>query len=88
MHNDLQVFLMNNVPQVKKKKKKSGYVLGVADAKLGSAIQETLEIPCTSGEGNTTLSLHRSFILLMSNVYINFVRKRLPANKIKDQKRV
>lgn len=38
---------MNNAPQGKKK---SQYVLGVVDAKLGSAIQETLEIPCTSGE--------------------------------------
>ena len=47
VHNDLQVFLMNNVP---KKKKKSAYVLGVADPKLGATIQETLDIPCTSGE--------------------------------------
>ena len=48
IHEDLKVFLLNNVPQAKKKKK-SSYVLGVADAKLGSAIQETLEIPCMSG---------------------------------------
>lgn len=48
LHEDLKVFLMNNVPQ-SKKKKKSKFVLGVADAKLGNAIQETLEIPCMSG---------------------------------------
>ena len=48
VHEDLKAFLMNNVPQ-SKKKKKSKYVLGVADAKLGSAIQEMLDIPCTSG---------------------------------------
>ena len=38
---------MNNVPM---KKKKSKFVLGVADSKLGAAIQETLDIPCTSGQ--------------------------------------
>lgn len=48
IHEDLKVFLLNNVPQGKKKKK-SSYILGVADPKLGSAIQETLEIPCMSG---------------------------------------
>ncbi len=46
MHEDLKAFLLNNFPQGKKKKKST---LGVADAKLGSAIQETLDIPCTSG---------------------------------------
>ncbi len=50
VHEDLKVFLMNNVPQSKKKKKKKSYVLGVADTKLGAAIQETLEIPCMSGK--------------------------------------
>lgn len=48
IHDDLKVFLMNNVP--KSKKKKSKYILGVADTKLGAAIQETLEISCTSGK--------------------------------------
>ena len=47
VHEDLKTFLMNNVPQSKKKSK---YVLGVADPKLGAAIQETLEISCTSGK--------------------------------------
>lgn len=50
VHDDLKVFLLNNVPQAKKKSKKSKFVLGVADTKLGAAIQETLDIPCTSGE--------------------------------------
>ncbi len=54
IHEDLKVFLMNNVPQGKKKKK-SSYVLGVADAKLGSAIQETLEIPCMLGREMVTV---------------------------------
>lgn len=45
VHDDLKAFLMNNFPQGKKKKS----ILGVADTKLGAAIQETLEIPCTSG---------------------------------------
>lgn len=49
IHENLKVFLMNNVPRGKKKKKLS-YVLGVSDPKLGAAIQETLEIPCMSGE--------------------------------------
>jgi len=47
VHEDLKAFLLNNFPHGKKKKKNT---LGVADAKLGSAIQETLEIPCTSGQ--------------------------------------
>lgn len=48
VHEDLKTFLLNNVPQGKKKAAK--YVLGVADTKLGAAIQETLEIPCSFGE--------------------------------------
>ena len=47
IHEDLKTFLLNNVPRGKKAAK---YVLGVADPKLGSAIQETLEIPCSCGE--------------------------------------
>ena len=46
IHDDLKVFLMNNVPQGKKKSK---VALGVTDTKLGSAIQETLNIQCQSG---------------------------------------
>lgn len=46
IHEDLKAFLMNNVPRGKKAAK---YVLGVADSKLGSAIQETLEITCSFG---------------------------------------
>ena len=46
MHDDLKVFITNNIPQGKKKSK---VLLGVADTKLGSAIQETLDIHCTSG---------------------------------------
>lgn len=47
IHDDLKVFLMNNVPQGKKKSK---VLLGVADPKLGATIQETLDIHCQSGE--------------------------------------
>ena len=39
---------MNNVPQGKKKKK-SNVVLGVGDTRLGTAVQEVLEIQCQSG---------------------------------------
>ena len=46
MHDDLKVFLMNNVPQGKKKSKVQ---LGVADTKLGAAIQESLNIICQAG---------------------------------------
>jgi nucleolar protein 56 len=41
---DLNVFLSNNLPA---SKKKSIVVLGVADPKLGSSIQETLGIQCS-----------------------------------------
>lgn len=46
IHDDLKTFLEANVPTGKKKKK---VVLGVADAKLGAAIQESVEISCESG---------------------------------------
>ena len=46
VHEDLKVFLMNNIPRGKKKTKAT---LGVSDPKLGGAIQETLEIQCISG---------------------------------------
>ena len=60
------MFLLNNVPQAKKKSKKSKFVLGVADAKLGAAIQETLDIPCTSGE---------TFLLYMTSpVVLNVIK--------------
>ena len=48
MHEDLQTFLLNNVPRGKKKKAK--VTLGVSDSKLGSVISETLEIHCQIGE--------------------------------------
>jgi nucleolar protein 56 len=47
MHEDLQTFLLNNVPRGKKKKGK--VTLGVSDSKLGSVISETLEIHCQIG---------------------------------------
>ena len=47
VHDDLKVFLVNNVPVGKKKSK---VLLGVGDPKLGATIQETLNIQCTSGE--------------------------------------
>ncbi len=46
MHDDLKVFIANNIPQGKKKSK---VMFGVADPKLGSAVQETLNIQCISG---------------------------------------
>ncbi|CAI8047867.1 Nucleolar protein 56 [Geodia barretti] len=47
MHEDLQTFLLNNVPRGKKKKAK--VTLGVSDSKLGSVISDTLEIHCQIG---------------------------------------
>ena len=47
MHEDLQTFLLNNVPQGKKKSK---VTLGVGDPKLGSVIYETLSIHCQTGK--------------------------------------
>ena len=47
MHEDLQAFLMNSIPQGKKKSK---VTLGVSDPKLGSVIYETLSIHCQTGE--------------------------------------
>lgn len=46
IHDDLKTFLEGNVPTGKKKSK---VLLGVADPKLGAAIQETVEIHCESG---------------------------------------
>ncbi|XP_068746130.1 nucleolar protein 56-like [Montipora capricornis] len=45
IHDDLKTFLEANVPTGKKKK----VVLGVADPKLGAAIQESVNISCESG---------------------------------------
>jgi hypothetical protein len=47
VHDDLKVFLVNNIPVGKKKSK---VMLGVGDPKLGATIQETLDIQCTSGQ--------------------------------------
>ena len=46
LHDDLKVFLTNNVPQGKKKSK---VVLGVADTKLGASILEIMDIHCQTG---------------------------------------
>lgn len=46
IHDDLKTFLETNVPTGKKKSK---VLLGVSDAKLGAAIQETVNIQCESG---------------------------------------
>ncbi|GAB6024358.1 snoRNP complex protein nop56 [Chamberlinius hualienensis] len=43
LHDDLQLFLENNLP---KSSKKSKLILGVAEPKLGSAISEVLKIKC------------------------------------------
>ena len=54
VHDDLKVFLVNNIPVGKKKSK---VTLGVGDPKLGATIQETLNIQCTSGQLHLSLSL-------------------------------
>lgn len=46
IHDDLKTFLEANIPTGKKKSK---VLLGVADPKLGAAIQETVDIQCESG---------------------------------------
>lgn len=46
IHDDLKTFLESNIPTGKKKSK---VLLGVADPKLGAAIQETVDIQCESG---------------------------------------
>ena len=46
LHDDLKAFLEANVPTGKKKTK---VLLGVADPKLGAAIQEMVNICCDSG---------------------------------------
>ncbi|XP_067125266.1 nucleolar protein 56 isoform X2 [Centruroides vittatus] len=43
LHQDLQLFLETNLPRPGKKK---SVILGVGDAKVGVAIQETLSYPC------------------------------------------
>ncbi|CAH1258610.1 PRPF31 [Branchiostoma lanceolatum] len=45
LHDDLKVFLENSFPLKKKKA-----TLGIADSKIGSAIQEELGIPLTGGD--------------------------------------
>lgn len=49
VHDDLKMFLLNNIPTGKKKSK---VTLGVGDPKLGATIQETLDIQCSSGQWN------------------------------------
>ena len=46
LHEDLRIFLEANVPSGKKAKK---LVLGVADSKLGGAIQEGMGLKCEAG---------------------------------------
>lgn len=46
LHEDLRVFLEANLPSGKKAKK---FVLGVADSKLGGAIQEAMGLKCEAG---------------------------------------
>merc|ERR1712168_1242938 len=46
VHDDLKVFLENNVPVGKKKSKGQ---LGISDAKIGSSIQDGCNIQCESG---------------------------------------
>ena len=46
IHDDLKTFLEANIPTGKKKSK---VLLGVADPKLGAAIQESVDIQCESG---------------------------------------
>ena len=64
MHEDLQAFLLNNIPQGKKKSK---VTLGVSDAKLGSMISETLDIHCQTGERRE--SDHSVFLLYCVIIY-------------------
>ena len=47
MHEDLHLFLDTNLPESSKKRKK--IQLGVADSKIGAAIQEALGASCQSG---------------------------------------
>ena len=44
VHEDLQIFLENNVPKSSKKQK---VTVGVADAKIGAAITDELQIQCS-----------------------------------------
>jgi nucleolar protein 56 len=46
---DLKTFLTTNLPKVKKDGK-AKFKLGLADAKLGSAVQEETSIPCECNE--------------------------------------
>lgn len=46
-HDDLKAFIQANIPAGKKKSK---VALGVSDAKLASAVQESLNVFCQSGE--------------------------------------
>ena len=74
VHDDLKMFLLNNIPTGKKKSK---VLLGVSDPKLGATIQETLEILCTSGQ---SLHLYRIF----SNMYIHNVYSRISYHRGED----
>ena len=49
MTDDLKNFLTTNLPKVKKDGK-AKFKLGVAEAKLGSAIQEETGVPCECNE--------------------------------------
>jgi len=49
LHDTLRNFLEMNLPKVKKEKKKSKVVLGVAEEKLAATIQDSMSVPCTGG---------------------------------------
>ena len=77
VHDDLKVFLVNNIPVGKKKSK---VLLGVGDPKLGATIQETLDIQCTSGKYphlsllSFSLSLTKLLCLSVGGVVVELTR--------------
>jgi len=50
IHDSLRSFLEMNLPKVKAGKQKAAFTLGVADAKLGTAIHETLSYPVSTDD--------------------------------------
>lgn len=71
VHEDLQAFLETNVPKSSKKQK---VTLGVADAKIGAAITEDLQIQCSqTGVVPEVIRGNNKHICccIMNNIYIS-----------------
>ena len=65
LHEDLQLFLETNLPESPKKRKKLS--LGVADSRIGAAIQEGMGFKCEAG--SVVQEIHRgkaTFVVLFS----------------------